>query len=102
MQHAKVAEAAVIGVPDQRWGERPWAYVVLRSGEPADGAEAELKRHLKSFADRGILSPYAVPDHLELVDALPRTSVGKLNKNALRAMNAAQNELQTKEMAPQT
>ncbi|MFO1153000.1 MAG: fatty acid--CoA ligase [Rhodospirillales bacterium] len=102
MQHAKVAEAAVIGVPDQRWGERPWAYVVLRSGEPADGAEAELKRHLKSFADRGILSPYAVPDHLELVDALPRTSVGKLNKNALRAMNAAQNESQTKEMAPQT
>jgi Acyl-CoA synthetases (AMP-forming)/AMP-acid ligases II len=84
LKHAKVSEATVIGVPDQKWGERPVALVVLRPGQSTEGAEGELKNHLKCFAEKGIISPYAVPDHVEFVGSLPKTSVGKLNKKAMR------------------
>ncbi|MFO1127559.1 MAG: fatty acid--CoA ligase [Rhodospirillales bacterium] len=84
LKHPAVAEASVIGIPDQKWGERPLALVVLRSGQSQEDAEAELKQHLKHYAELGIISPYAVPNQMEFVDALPRTSVGKLNKKAMR------------------
>lgn len=84
LKHPMVAEATVIGIPDRKWGERPLALVVLQSGRIEDGAEKELKHHLKSFAERGIISPYAVPDRVQFVAFLPKTSVGKLNKKAMR------------------
>lgn len=78
-----VAEAAVIGVPDGKWGERPVAFVVAAGGHVPD---AELLRQgLMCHVDAGHLSRYAVPERVLVLDGLPRTSVGKIDKKALRA-----------------
>jgi fatty-acyl-CoA synthase len=83
LEHPDVAEAAVIGVADARWGERPVAVVVTRPGRPAD-AEG-LRAHVMERVEQGVISKYAVPERVEFVDAIEKTSVGKLNKKALRA-----------------
>ncbi len=80
--HPQVVEAAVIGVPDEKWGERPLAIVVTKA--PAPAAE-DLIAHLKKFADDGVITHWAVPERYEFVEALPKTSVGKIDKKALRA-----------------
>ena len=79
-----VSEAAVIGVKDDKWGERPLALVVRDAQTGADLSDTQIKAHLKSFADAGVISKYGIPDVILFVDALPKTSVGKFNKNALR------------------
>jgi acyl-CoA synthetase (AMP-forming)/AMP-acid ligase II len=78
-----IAEAAVIGVPDDKWGERPVAFAVVKSG--ASPTEEAVRRHVAEFADRGVISKYAVPDRVYFVDAIPKTSVGKLDKKVIRA-----------------
>jgi len=75
--HPAVLEAAVVGVPDDRWGERPKAFVVLRDGAAA--APDELRAHV-----RGLLAGYKCPDVFEVLDELPRTSTGKVRKTLLR------------------
>jgi fatty-acyl-CoA synthase len=82
LQHPAVAEAAVIGVPDPMWTERPLAVVVTQTGQRV--GEAEIKTHLQGFAARGIISKYGVPQRVVFVDTLPKTSVGKLDKKVLR------------------
>lgn len=82
-QHAAVLESAVIAVPDDRWGERPAAIVVLRPG--AEATAEDLRAHLSGFAERGEIPRYAVPERIWLAQVLDRTSVGKLDKKALRA-----------------
>ena len=79
-----VAETAVIGVPDDKWGERPVALVVLKAGGDAPTAEA-IRAHVADCAKRGAVSKYAVPDRVYFVDAIPKTSVGKLDKKVIRA-----------------
>ena len=82
-----LAEAAVIGVPDTRWGERPIVVAVAAAEGPTpdkDGVNAILGE----AAEKGIISRYALVDRVELVEALPKTSVGKIDKKALRAMFA--------------
>ena len=81
-RHPGVAEAAVIGVKDDRWGERPLAIVVRKSGAAVDAAA--LRAHVKTFVDDGAISKFAIPDRVEFADALDKTSVGKLDKKALR------------------
>ncbi|MDE2148468.1 MAG: fatty acid--CoA ligase [Gammaproteobacteria bacterium] len=81
-QDAAVAEVAVIGVPDEKWGERPLALVVPQPGTEPD-AEA-IRRRLLDAAERGAISSYGVPERIEFVDSLAKTSVGKLDKKALR------------------
>jgi fatty-acyl-CoA synthase len=78
-----VAEVAVIGVPDARWGERPIAVAVARpdSAPTLEAVNAPLERAVET----GRISRYALLDRLELVEAMPRTSVGKVDKKALRA-----------------
>ena len=87
LKHPGVAEVAVIGVPDPKWTERPAAVVVVRAGHEVD--EEQLKAQLRDYAARGVISRYAVPERVIFVEALPRTSVGKLDKKLLRARYAS-------------
>jgi fatty-acyl-CoA synthase len=83
-QCAGVAEAAVIGVKDDKWGERPLALVVKRAADANGVSDAAIKDHLKIFADKGVISKYGIPEKIIFVDGIPKTSVGKINKKELR------------------
>ena len=83
-QHPAVSEVAVIAIPDQRWGERPFAIVVPKLGISEIATPQQLKEHVAHYAEKGLISKYAVPDTIELIDAIPRTSVGKVDKKVLR------------------
>jgi fatty-acyl-CoA synthase len=89
MAHPGLAEAAVVGVPDERWGERPLA-VVVRVKEPLDSTDAvdtepeALREWLRTRIAR-----WQLPERWAVVDAVPRTSVGKFDKKVLRAQYAA-------------
>ena len=78
-----VAEAAAIGVPDARWGERPLVLVVPGDAErPPE--EAAIRAAIQEAADRGRINRWAVPDRIVFVDSLDKTSVGKIDKKRLR------------------
>lgn len=77
LSHDAVLDAAVIGVPDDKWGERPKAFVVLKAG--ATATEEDLLGHVRSLIAR-----YKAPREIEFVDELPKTSTGKVQKFALR------------------
>jgi fatty-acyl-CoA synthase len=80
MAHPAVVEAAVIGLPDERWSERPLACVVVDSEvEPGE---------LRSFIEPQV-AKWWLPDEFAYLDSIPKTSVGKFDKKALRAMLAA-------------
>jgi fatty-acyl-CoA synthase len=82
MAHPDVLEAAVIAVPDERWSERPCACVVARDGAELDAAG------VVGFLD-GRVAKWWLPDRVEFIDEVPKTSVGKFDKKALRARFAA-------------
>ena len=82
-QCAGVSEAAVIGVEDEKWGERPLALIV-KDRRILDLTESKVKEHLRHFAAIGEIPKFAVPDNILFVAALPKTSVGKFDKKALR------------------
>ncbi|MEN3347898.1 MAG: hypothetical protein V7632_1533 [Bradyrhizobium sp.] len=75
-------EAAIIGIADAKWGERPLAILVSGSDAVDKGA---VQAHVKGYADKGVISRFAIPDRILFVDALDKTSVGKIDKKALRA-----------------
>ncbi len=81
--HQAVAESAVVGQPDVTWGEIPVALVVLKKDQKV--AEKELSAHVKNYADKGVLPREAFLIKIRFVDAIDKTSVGKINKVALRA-----------------
>jgi len=84
LQCTGVSEAAVIGVADPKWGERPVALVVRDDQTKADLTDAEIKAHLKVSANAGEIPKFAIPDQIFFVEVLPKTSVGKFDKKALR------------------
>jgi fatty-acyl-CoA synthase len=81
MDHPDIVEAAVIAVPDERWEERPLALVVLTAGTAPD---------FPSYRDflRKRVASWQVPEHWSAASILPRTTVGKIDKKALRAQHA--------------
>ncbi|MCL2720940.1 MAG: fatty acid--CoA ligase [Treponema sp.] len=77
-----VAEAAIIGYPHANWGEVPFALIVPKAGETI--RERDLMKHIKKYIDLGLLSRETILMKIKFVDALDRTSVGKINKVELR------------------
>jgi acyl-CoA synthetase (AMP-forming)/AMP-acid ligase II len=82
--HPSVAEAAVIGLPDEKWGERPLALVVLRTESQGKVTEKILLQHVREYADKGMITKQVVLLRFHFVEAIDKTSVGKINKVALR------------------
>ncbi|MBK7721974.1 MAG: long-chain fatty acid--CoA ligase [Austwickia sp.] len=81
MAHPEVVEASVVGIPDEKWGERPLATVVLREGSTATLAELA-----DSLTDK--VAKWQVPEHWVIVDEVPKTSVGKFDKKVIRSRYA--------------
>ena len=77
MAHPKVREAAVIGIRDDKWGERPLACVVPEEGEELDAED------IRGFLD-GRVAKWWIPESIEFIDEVPKTSVGKFSKKTLR------------------
>jgi fatty-acyl-CoA synthase len=82
LRHPAVLEVAVVGVPDERWGEAPHGFVVLKPGATASEDE------LREFA-RGKLAHFKVPRAFTFVPELPKTATGKIQKYVLRRGRAA-------------
>lgn len=82
-QHPAVSEVAVVGVPDEKWSERPYAIVVLKEGEKATAVE--IQKFLKKFVNSGTINKWAIPSQIDFVDSIPKTSVGKIDKKRIRA-----------------
>ena len=81
-RHEGVAEAAVIAVKDAHWGERPLALVVAKPGQDID--PQAIQDHLRGFVDSGEMSKFALPERVLMVEAIDKTSVGKVDKKLLR------------------
>jgi fatty-acyl-CoA synthase len=81
-QHEGVSEAAVIGVADEKWGERPLCLVVPKEGQEI--TQEEIRAHVKERADAGAISKYAVPERIWIIEEIDKTSVGKIDKKVLR------------------
>ena len=83
--HPSVADIAVIGVPDTRWGERPLALVVLKP-DYADTTSTDILALGHQAVERGHLPKYGVPSEVRFLSEMPKTSVGKLDKKRMRSM----------------
>lgn len=83
-RHEAVLESAAIGIPDEKWGERPLIIVVLKPEFKNKLSGEDLRRFMLKFAQEGKLPKYGVPDKYEFVEEIPKTSVGKIDKKVLR------------------
>ncbi|MFI9451485.1 long-chain fatty acid--CoA ligase [Amycolatopsis sp. NPDC052450] len=81
MAHPAVAEAAVVGIPDEKWDERPLVAVVLKEGESVTAEE------LREFLSDKV-AKWQLPENWTFVDEVPKTSVGKFDKKRLRAFHS--------------
>jgi fatty-acyl-CoA synthase len=84
MAHPAVVEAAVIAVPDEKWQERPMACVVLKESEQNKVSAEDIINFLKDK-----VSKWWLPESVVFIEEVPKTSVGKFNKKALREQFAA-------------
>ncbi len=83
-QHEAVLEAAAIGISDSKWGERPFMVAVLKADFQGRVSSDDLKKFLTEMSEGGRIPKYGIPDRIEIVSEIPKTSVGKINKIALR------------------
>jgi len=77
MADDRVAEAAVIAVPDEKWGERPMACIVVEDGKEIDADE------VRDFLSERV-AKWWIPERIEFIEEVPKTSVGKFSKKTLR------------------
>ena len=87
--HEAVQESAVIGVPDEKWGERPVALVVLKPGYEGRVSEHDIRSYAVHLIERTNVSRHGILLQVRFVKELLKTSVGKLNKRAMREANLA-------------
>ncbi len=80
--HPAVASVAVVGLPDEQWGERPVALII-----PKDDSldEAAIQQHLTQFVESGRINKWAIPESIQFVEDIPKTSVGKIDKKVIRS-----------------
>jgi fatty-acyl-CoA synthase len=89
--HPAVLECAVIGIPDDRWDERPCACIALKQGKSATAGE--IREHLLAYAAQGKIEKWWVPDlekGYRFLDAIPHNFIGKIDKVALRSLVGVQ------------
>jgi fatty-acyl-CoA synthase len=83
-KHEAVYEVAVIGLPDEKWGERPHAMISLSEGK--DLSAETIKTFLEAFITSGTIHKWAIPNRIFFEKELPKTSVGKVDKKLIRAL----------------
>ncbi len=81
-KYEAVSEVAVVGIPDEKWTERPHAMIVLKEGQTAD--KSDIQAFLQQFVESGKISKYTVPESIDFATAIPKTSVGKIDKKKIR------------------
>ncbi len=88
--HEAVQEVAVIGLPDEKWGERPLALVVLKAGFAGKVSEHDIRSFAAHLIEKTNVSRHGILLQVRFVEELIKTSVGKLNKRAMREANQPQ------------
>lgn len=86
LQNQTIKDIAVVGLPDNTWGQRVGALVVLKEQSTNNVEPKKSKKELKSWAET-VLPPYSVPTVIEIVDEVPKNAMGKVDKRALLKNN---------------
>jgi len=84
-QHEAVNEVAVVGIIDEKWGERPLAIVMLKDEFQNKVTEKDIQDFCMTFVEKGVIPKYGIPSKIVLNGEIPKTSVGKISKKDIRS-----------------
>ena len=84
--HPEVREAAIIGAGSEKWGERPIALIVPRDEKAEGVSDEEFRSHMMKYVEEGKILKWWIPEKFILVNEIPKTSVGKLDKKKMRSL----------------